>query len=470
MDERPNFLLIMTDQQRGDCLGVEGHPAVLTPNMDSIAGAGVRFSRAYSTCPSCIAARRSLMTGQFPSTHGMVGYRDGLEWDAPPTLPDVLRRNGYQTGLVGRSMHLHPPRKRYGFETMVQPGTGMAGDYEDWLKRYIPDSGGWFSSGVMHNDWTAHPWPHEEALHFTNWTMMEALRFLEKRDPSCPFFLVVSFIAPHPPLQPPAFYLDRYLRMDLPEPHIGDWAQPPGSGGVGDDISAQFVNLTGEKLKSARAGYYGLINHVDDQIRRLLNPVKGIDRATDGNTVVMFTTDHGEMLGDHYHWRKQVPYEGSARIPFLWRAPQRFGLKRRSVVDEPVGLEDIMPTMLQMAGIEIPDTVEGQSVLPLMRGEEASWRDYLHIEHAPEYQAVTDGKEKFIWYTTDGRELYFDLANDPNELHNAASDSAAADRVSLWRSRLIEELKGRPEGFTDGERLISGKPFGPALPHVSGKQ
>ena len=101
MPDRPNILFIMTDQQRGDCLSIDGHPYLLTPNMDSIAGAGVRFRKAYTTCPSCVAARRSLLSGQFPATHGIVGYRDGVEWDAPTTLPQALRDAGYQTQWIG---------------------------------------------------------------------------------------------------------------------------------------------------------------------------------------------------------------------------------------------------------------------------------------------------------------------------------------------------------------------------------
>ena len=103
--KRPNVLLIMTDQQRGDCLGIDGHPVLRTPSMDRIAGEGVRFTRAYSSCPTCIAARRSLLSGQFPATHGMVGYQDGVEWDPAHTLPGVLSRQGYQTSWVGRGIH-----------------------------------------------------------------------------------------------------------------------------------------------------------------------------------------------------------------------------------------------------------------------------------------------------------------------------------------------------------------------------
>lgn len=458
--DRPNILLIMTDQQRGDCLGVEGHPVLQTPNMDSIAHRGVRFTRAYSTCPSCIAARRSLLSGQFPRTHGMVGYRDGVGWDAPVTLPQALRDAGYQTAHVGRSMHQHPVRKRYGYETM-----SLHLDYLDWFAANGPkDTGGWFGSGTMHNDWTAHPWPHAEPLHFTNWTVSRALDFLRTRDPSCPFFLTVSFIAPHPPLQPPPFYMERYLRTGVPEPVVGDWAPTPDPYREGDSVAPMHLRLEGEAMRSCRAAYYGLINHVDDQIRRLLCPITGVRPMTGDNTIIVFTSDHGEMLGDHNHWRKQVPYEGSARIPMLFSAPPRFGLRRGATPDLPVCLEDVMPTVLDMAGVPIPQTVEGRSLLPLLRGETPAWRDYLPIEHAPSHQSMTDGREKYVWCVADGREQFFDLRQDPEERVNLAAAPAAAARVRRWRERLIGELKGRPEGFTDGERLIPGRPYAPALP------
>ena len=464
MSERPSILLIMTDQQRGDCLSIDGHPCLMTPNMDSIAGAGVRFRRAYTSCPSCIAARRSLLSGQFPSTHGMVGYHDGIEWDAPPTLPQVLRDSGYETALVGRSMHQHPDRKRYGYDTMTIHG--WESDYTDWLLRHAPEAGGLFGSGIMHCDWTAHPWPLDDYLHQTNWTTERALEFLHKHDPSCPFFLTVSYLAPHPPLLPPAFYMDRYLDMDLPDPVIGDWAEPPENGGLGDGVAPTRVDLRGEALRSARAAYYGMINHVDDQIRRLLNPLLGVDGFTDGNTIVVFASDHGEFLGDHYLWQKFLPHEGSARIPLLIRAPERFGLKTRSVVNEAVCLEDVMPTLLEMTGIPVPDTVEGKSLLPLMQGEKPAWRDFLPIEHAPFHQSLTDGHEKFVWYAEDGREQFFDLDKDPDELHDFTRDPGQADRIAVWRRRLVERLAGRPEGQSDGERLIPGRRYVPAMPHA----
>ena len=460
MPERPNILLIMTDQQRGDCLSCERRHPVLTPNMDSIAGAGVRFTHCYTPVTTCIGARRSLLSGQEPATHGMVGYRDCVEWDAPATLPGVLSEAGYHTYLVGRSMHQHPPRKRYGYEHMVLHG--WASDYGEWLDAVAGDGhGGPYGAGVMHNDWTACPWHLPDHMSPTNWTVSEALKFLKRRDPSCPFFLTVSFVAPHPPLNPPAFYLERYLRTGVREPVIGDWAERPPNDGIGLDVSNQKAVLEGEELLSARAAYYGHINHVDDQIRRLLNPVRN-DWLR--NTIVVFTSDHGEMLGDHYLWRKNLSYEPSARVPLLVRAPKEFGIAVNSLAEQPVTLCDIMPTLLEMTGCDIPETVEGRSLLPLLRAEAVEWRPWVHVEHAPRHQSLTDGGEKYIWNAPDGREQFFDLTADPDECHDLIHDPARRERIAWWRSQLIEKLQDRPEGFTDGERLTPGRPYKSCLP------
>ena len=453
---RPNILVIMTEQHRADCLGIEGHPCLLTPNMDSIGAGGTRFTRAYTTCPTCIAARRSFLTGQFPSPHGMVGYRDGVPWENPPTtIAGALTQEGYQTAWIGRSMHQVPTRRRFGFEQIVTHE-----EYMQWLDRdQLEGSGGYFGGGPMHNDWTARPWHMEERFHSTNWITNQALRFLEQRDPSCPFFAVVSYYAAHPPLTPPDFYMDRYLRAEIPDPIIGDWASPPDESWHRTGAGGQVVNLQGEALRSCRAGYYGLINHVDDQLRRILNPVDGIQRATGDNTVVCFVSDHGEMLGDHYRYHKIMPYESSARIPFMISTPARMHLQTGGVCSAAVCLEDLMPTLLEIADADIPSTVEGRSLLPLLRGEETLDRDYLHIEHAPAHQSLTDGKEKFIWFVADGREQFFDLREDPQELHDLIESPDRAARIDLWRRRLIEELRDRPEGFTDGEHLIPGRPY-----------
>ncbi len=455
-DNLPNILFIMTDQQRGDCLGVENHPVLQTPSMDSIAHNGVRFGKFYCPSPSCIAARRSLMTGQDPQTHGLVGYQDGLDWDHPPTLPECLQQAGYQTKLVGRAMHLSPPEKRYGFEHSETNDP----DYADWLAEYGPrDNGGWFGGGIMHNDWTAKPWGMEEHLHFTNWTVNRAIKFLQHRDPTAPYFLTVSFIAPHPPLQPPQFYMDRYLRTGVPEPVYGDWATAPEI--RGDTVAPDSVHLEGEAMLSARAAYYGLINHVDDQIRRILNRVDGYGRYNHGrDTIIVFTSDHGEMLGDHYMWRKSRAFESSARVPFLIQAPPRFGVEAGTKTNVLGSLTDVMPTLLDMAGLEIPDTVDGKSLLAAMRGDSSPVREILHIEHSPYHHALTDGRWKYIWDVGSGEELFFDLNTDPDELKDLSQDSD----ISHWRNTLIERLSDRPEGFVENDKLKSGVDYRALIP------
>jgi arylsulfatase len=460
MAEQPNIILIISEQHRGDCLGIERHPVLQTPNLDSLAGAGVRFTRAYTSCPTCIAARRSILSGQFPETHGMVGYCDGVPWaHAPTTLPGALRAAGYHAVHIGRDMHQTPKRKRYGFDHMI-----INADYREWLEQQAPERGGFFGSGIRNNDFTACPWPLADYLHHTNWTVSRALEFLEKRDPSAPYFLNLSFYAAHPPLQPPAFYFERYLRTGVPEPAIGEWATPPPNDGLGVPNGGMSVDLKGEALLSARAGYYGLINHLDEQLRRVLNPFSGLLDMS--NTIVMFVSDHGEMLGDHYRWHKAVAYEGAARIPFLVQAPERYGISPGGVIDDIVSLEDVMPTLLDMAGIEIPDSVEGKSLLPMMQQGGGAVREYLHIEHAPCQHCLTNGREKYIWHVADGREQFFDLSKDPNEMHDLGGTREARERVATWRQALVEELVDRPEGFSDGKRLIPGRPYPAMLPHA----
>lgn len=459
---RPNIVLIMTDQQRGDCLGIEGRKGLMTPNLDHLAASGVRFTQAYSACPSCIAARRSIMSGQEPATNGMIGYGDRQEWEIEHTLPGELKRAGYHTALVGRDMHLYPHRKRYGFDQMITTNH----DYLRWLDEHSsPWQGGFFGNGIGPNDWPSAPWHLPEWQHSTHWTVEQALRFLDDRDPSGPFFLTVSFSAPHPPLTPPAFYLERYLRADIGEPVIGDWAVPPENDGLGQRPNSSHVKLTGEVLRYCYAGYYGLINHVDDQIARVLSRVPK-------NTHIIFTADHGEMLGDHYLFRKRVPYQGSVRIPFSISGPD---IPQGVVCEQPIAHCDIMPTLLDLAGCEIPDTVEGRSMAPLFSDAAADWREHIHGEHTlggyvgeASMHYLTDGKEKYIWYTSTGREQFFDLAADPTECHELSQSTKHADRISTWRKRLIEELNGRPEGFTDGKRLIAGRPVTATLPHVHG--
>lgn len=472
---QPNIILMTTDQHRGDCLGIEGHPVVQTPNLDWLARTGTRFRRAYSECPSCIPARRSLMSGQSPAAHGMVGMTS-VPWDPPYTLAGELGRAGYQTQLVGK-LHFSPPRKRYGFDHMqladgahhATGPTAAPNDYTEWLtattdiKTVEPG----VAHGVAANGWVGRPSHLPEHLTHTFWCITKAMEFLEKRDPEAPFFLNISFIDPHPPLTPPAFYYDRYINMDLPSPVVGDWAPQFDAPEKGLDIIGSRVSVDEQTMKQARAGYYGLINHVDDQVGRLVDYLRR-HRLLD-DTMIVFTSDHGEMLGDHNMYRKTYPYEASARVPFFVRPAAGMDCLPETVSERPVGLQDVLPTLLNAAGTDIPKEVTGSSLLPLMRNaSDVTWRDALHGEHAGHYDYaegahyLVDERFKYIWFSQTGREQLFDLDSDPNELHDLSS--GAPDRLEPWRERMVEELKTRPEGFVRDGQLVAGRPHRHLVP------
>lgn len=449
---RPNLLLIMTDQQRGDCLGIDGHPVLQTPYLDNLAAEGVRFRKAYTACPVCIPARRTIMTGQTVASHRVaMNYSHELPG---ATLPGELAKAGYQTHLVGK-LHLYPRRKRYGFmseDWADGPDHGFDDDYQRYLRQHgvtMPNAG--IAHGCDQNGWVSRPWHLEDNLHYSNWCANKAIEFYERRDPTVPFFLKVSFFQPHQPCTPPQYYWDKYMSMDLPPPIQAEWSKVFDEPQLGLPAASWKTYLQPRAQKEFQAGYYGSIEHIDHQIGRIL-------RKTPGNTVVMFISDHGDMLGDHQWIRKRSAYEGSARIPFLIRFPDSLGIPQCQVRDEVVELMDIMPTFLDLAGAPIPDSVDGQSLLPLIR-DNAEWRDWLHGECAEVpgtdsgMQYLTNGRFKYIWYPATNVEQLFDLDNDPRECHPLTDDPDYADQLATCRERLAEILAGRPEGFVKDGKL-----------------
>lgn len=454
-DSRPNILLLMTDQQRGDALGIEDHPVLQTPHLDWIGASGFHFTRAYSACPVCVPARRTMMTGQKPATHGaLMNSCDPLPLDTP-TLATELRNAGYQTHLCGKK-HLQPARRRHGFDEMDFSDSSTArrdDDYQRYLASHgidIPKASSAHGAGA--NDWMVRPWHLDEQFHFTNWVVNCGLDFLSRRDPACPFFLKVSTILPHQPNTPPQVYYDRYLNMDLPKPYVGDWARVFDEPQRGlNPMNTWRISVDDQVMHQMRAAYYGSINHISDQYARLLMTLPP-------NTIVLFTSDHGEMLGDHQWLRKRSSFEPSARIPFLMKFPDEMGISQERKIDQLVELMDVMPTLLDAAGVDIPDTVDGESLMPLLRGETETWRTHLHGEccEVPTagsgMQYIVEGKHKYTWWPGTGDEHLFDLEADPHEMHNLADDDHAAE-LQHFRALLMNELKGRPEGFTDGKTL-----------------
>jgi arylsulfatase A-like enzyme len=177
------------------------------------------------------------------------------------------------------------------------------------------------------------------------------------------------------------------------------------------------------------------------------------------NTIVLFVSDHGEMLGDHQWIRKRSAYEGSARVPYLMKFPRQMGIEPGQVRSEVVELMDVMPTLLDAAGCEIPESVDGQSLLPLVRGDTSRWREHLHGECA-EVPGTNSGQQwfvtpdrKYIWHPGTGVEQYFNLQQDPREMHEVSGEARYADEIEHFRGLMVKKLQGRPEGFSDGKEL-----------------
>ncbi|WP_213585584.1 arylsulfatase [Paenibacillus sp. J2TS4] len=469
---KPNVLFIMTDQQRWDTLGCYGNRAIETPNLDWLASMGTVFTSAYTPSPSCIPARASLLTGMDPWNTGILGMGRGqghMGVGFKHTLPGELAQAGYHTQGVGK-MHFYPQRALNGFHRTVLDESGRAydpgfiSDYKQWFDRNKTGEFGITDHGIDWNSWMARPYHAPEYLHPTVWTVNESIRFLQERDPSKPFFLKTSFARPHSPYDPPAYYFDLYMDKELPEPAVGDWAHVHDVPKDGASPTAWRGVRSREEIMRARAAYYGSIHFIDHQIGRLLIYMQ--NNGLLNNTVIIFTSDHGDMLGDHHLWRKTYAYEGSAHIPLIVRLPKSFG-NPLPYVDHPVTLQDIMPTILEAAEVPVPNTVDGRSLLPLIRGDAGPWREYVHGEHSTcyseeqEMQYVTDGKMKYVWLPRIGQEQMFDLESDPYERVNLAGEPEHQEALLLWRARMVAVLEVRNAGLTEGDQLVcqADKPF-----------
>ncbi|CAM4416789.1 arylsulfatase [Paenibacillus alkaliterrae] len=484
---KPNLLFITVDQMRYDCLSKLKHPVVETPNLDALAEKGVMFTSAYSATPTCIPARAAIMTGMSQRGHGRIGYEERIPWNYEHTLAGELAKSGYHTQCVGK-MHVYPARNLCGFHNVVLHDGYLhhnrnkkdtpygehfdqVDDYLQWLRQNAGAELDITDLGLDCNASTvARPWHLREQLHPTNWTVTQSIDFLRRRDPGKPFFLWTSFVRPHSPLDPPGAYWDLYADAEMPECPVGDWvnSEAAAAGGTGTTITRGIIPK--RRLNRAQAAYYALITHLDDQIGRLLDALQ--EYGLSDNTFIIFTSDHGELLGDHHFFRKALPYEGSAKVPLILFDPSgRLGLKRGSTVKQVVELRDIMPTLLDAAGAALPQSVEGRSLLPLCRDSEAGddWRTYLHGEHAYgelSNHYVTDGKWKYIWFSQTGEEQLFHLENDSSELSNLAEDIHFKDELQVWRARLILELTGREEGYIREGRLVTGIKPRSCLSHI----
>ena len=470
--DRPNVLLLMADQFRVDCLGASGNPVIRTPNLDRIARDGIRFQSAYSSTPTCTPARSALLTGLSPWKHGLLGYSHMATEPYPVEKAKAMAAAGYYTTSIGKN-HYFPMRNAHGYHQLLcdehcsywfakQPASAEAAweercDYESWFWTHLPDKNP-HATGLSWNDHRGIPFVYPEEMHATHWTGETAVQFLKGYERSQPFFLKVSFIRPHSPYDAPERFFKMYEGADLPEAKVGNWAKryEPRSG-PSDDL--WHGKLPQDEIRRSRQGYYGSVSFVDEQIGRILEVLD--KRKLLDETLILFISDHGDMLGDQNLWRKAYGYEQSAHIPMLMRPPSGMGIgKPGQVVDSPVELRDILPTVLQTAGITIPESVEGRSLLDLVRTKGDGWRKQIDLEHNIVYSptvhwnGLTDGKWKYIYHALDGEEQLFNLEKDTNELSDLAGVTGYESQLRAWRNRLTAHLEERGSLWVSNGKLI----------------
>jgi choline-sulfatase len=435
----PNLLLIMVDQLAAGWLPAYGHQVVQAPNLTGLARDGVVFESAYCPSPLCLPSRAGLLTGKLPSRVG--AYDNAGELPASsPTIAHHLRSHGYATGLTGK-MHFVGPDQLHGFEERLTTDVYPADLIwtPDW-RRPLGERLSWYHTmesvlrpGVceasMQLDYD------DEVTFQARRAIFDAAR-ATSRDP---FFLVVSFTNPHDPWEIPERYWARYDPEDVPPPSvplIPVSEADPHSIRLREMLGVDEAALSPEQIRTARHAYFAAISYVDERIGEVLSCLR--DARLDGETIVFFTTDHGEMLGERGLWYKMSFFEASARVPLLVCAPGRV---RPGHVTEPVSLLDLAPTLLQLAAV--PDAealtaeLDGASLVALLDGGAAARPGAVVAEYLAEGVSspafmVRRGPHKFVSCGADPDQLY-DLDRDPHELVNLAEHSSHADLRRSFR-------------------------------------
>jgi len=448
---RPNILLITTDQQRFDTIHAAGNKSIWTPHLNYLCDTGIRYTRAYADSPVCGPSRATIMTGLHAHTHGHTSNNDRVSPMATvPTLPGLLAAGGYQTKAVGK-MHFTPLRAKYGFEDAE-----LLPDYYDWVSK-VPGASPPKNHGIGENEMVPVFSTTKDEHSLTHWTVQRSIDFIETRTDPRPFFLWTSFTKPHPPWDAPREYWDIYDGIPMPAPVYGDWSQDP------EQIPAELMGPTyclngvdrfsPQQLANARRAYYACISNVDYKLGLLFTRLRELNLLK--NTWIIFTSDHGEMLGDHHMGAKSVFLEPSAHVPMLIRPPGEWNDEPRggSTDDRLACLADLLPTILEIAGVTPPAdlSIDGLSML----GEKQ--RDTLIGQCGP-FHAVIEREWKYLFTEAGGSELLFNLADDPMEQRNRLNDPAAAPAQKRLKDKLIAALAKRVHAAAAGGTLQSTRP------------
>lgn len=459
--DQPNIVVIQADQLAAKALGAYGNTTVLTPHTDALATDGVVFERAYCNSALCAPSRASMLTGKLPSA--IEAYDNAADFGTSvPTFAHHLRRAGYRTALIGR-MHLIGPDQLHGFDERLTSDVYPAGFdmVPDWslpeaerLSWYhnadsVLDAG--ISTATVQRD-------------FDDEVTFKTLHYLtdRARDPDRrPFLMVSSFIHPHDPYEPSAEHWNRYDDVEIPAPHLPRLPldqQDPHSRRLLAMCDLDRQVPTDAQIARARRAYYASVSFVDDQIGRIVDRLDELGLRD--NTVIIVTSDHGELLGERGLWYKMSPFEDSIRVPLIMNAPTRLAPQR---VDGIASLVDLLPTLVEIAGGTPPSDGDGRSLWPLAGGVEQLGPNQAVIEYlaegvsAPQLSLVRDHL-KLVVCATDPDQL-FDLSTDPDELVNLADDPAwqqarAELRADLLAGRDLDQLRDRVLASQQRRRFV----------------
>ncbi len=445
---RPNILFVMVDEMRWDALGCEKHPVVKTPNLDKLAGEGTRFACSYTVSPVCSPARACVFSGRHAHVNGVtmnqMPARNGEVF-----LPSILGHYGYHTAIAGK-LHYVPRRFDYGFQqfwTFSNEGPAPEAGYNAYLQKKHGSPAKWPKvPGTC-------PWPDDElgrdvGLFLypkedfeTEWITDRSIDYLRARKSNPqPWMLFTSYLKPHSPSVEPNPYFKMYDPAAMPIPKLPANAKQLREAQSGRN-RRHYVDDE-QMMRTMSALYYAAITHIDDQLGRLFGELDRLGMAS--NTLVLFTADHGNMLGDHGRWFKGLQYDGSARVPLLWKEPGNRAQQGR-VVDQVVENTDLLPSILEYAGIQVPRGAQGRSFRALAAGNAPQWKNTCFSQLRS--GMWLDGKWKLIDNSLDGtgaRELY-DLSNDPKEERNLAADPRQRDRVKHSMAQIALHRAARPD-------------------------
>lgn len=419
--KRPNILFIMADQMAAPILPLhDAASPVQMPNLMKLAEQAVVFDSAYCNSPLCAPSRFTLVSGRLPSKIG--AYDNAADFPADvPTYAHYLRRLGYRTALSGK-MHFCGPDQLHGYEERLTSDIYPA-DYGWAVNWDEPDvRASWYHN--MSSVLQAGPCVRSNQLDFDEEVVFKARQYLYdhvRMSPDQPFCLTVSMTHPHDPYTIGREYWDRYEGVDIPLPrqHIEQSEQDPHSQRILKVIDLWDKPLPEDKIRDARRAYFGACSYIDDNIGKLLKTLEECGLAED--TLIVFSGDHGDMLGERGLWYKMHWFEMSARVPLLVHAPKRFAAHR---VSQSVSTLDLLPTLVELAGGQVEQglELEGHSLLPHLQGKGG------HDEVLGEYMAegtvsplmmIRRGPWKFVYSEQDPL-LLFNLDSDPQELHNLA--------------------------------------------------